>query len=151
MSKAMSVRNFSKSNKNKEDLLRSGSTRQLLNRPTSSSTTGEEPGTALLSSIPSGQVPDPAGVAGSLATEMTEDDDLSVSDGSDSSDGSFCDADEDQAADKEYLNKALGASLHDEDLGANGDGATEGAEDLINSVKNRMKIEGGPGDVTMSS
>jgi len=41
--------------------------------------------------------------------------------------------------------------LHDEDLGANGDGATEGAEDLINSVKNRMKIEGGPGDVTMSS
>ena len=140
MSKAMSVRNFVR-DKN-EDLIRSGSTRQLLNRPVSSSAAGGiAPLPSLLAPIPAGPAP-PAGAAESLATEQTAED-MSDSEGSDFSGGSFCEAEENQVADQDYLQKDLGASLHDDELELDADEME--AEGLINEMKHRLQIEGGPG------
>lgn len=98
----------------------------------------------MLAPIPAGPAP-PAGAAESLATEETAEDDMSESEGSVFSGGSFCDADGDQAPDQDYLTKDLGASLHDDELEIDGDANPEGADAIIEGIKNRMKIEGGPG------
>lgn len=139
MSKAMSMRRLI--TKKDDDLIRSGSTRQLLNRPMSSSTGGLAPDShaSQLASIPAGLVPPEA--AESLATEDTADD-LSES-GSDFSGGSFSEADENQAADEEYLTKDLGASVHDDELAVDGEGGQEEAEDLIARMRNRMTVAEG--------
>ena len=141
MSKAMSMRRLI--TKKDDDLIRSGSTRQLLNRPMfSSSTAGMAPDShsSQLASIPAGPVVPPE-VAESLATEDTADD-LSES-GSDFSGGSFSEADENQAADEEYLAKDLGASVHDDELAVDGEGGQEEAADLIARMRNRMTVAEG--------
>jgi hypothetical protein len=124
--------------------LRSSSTHQLLTRPPPTGV-----GASLLSMpSPPERPPAPAGAAESMATEDT----LEESDSEDSdSEGSFCDASGDQAADKEYLRKDLGASLHSDDLGfESGDdqitkemgGDTDDDDDeLIQDIKNRMKMD----------
>ena len=123
-----------------DDLLRSGSTHQLLTRP------NPGVGASLLSMPTPPQRPAPAGAAESLATEDTGEE----SDSDDDSGGSFCDASGDCAADKEYLRKDLGASLHDDDLDfESGDektkdmgGDTDDDDDeLIKDIKNRMKMD----------
>jgi hypothetical protein len=120
-----------------DDLLRSGSTHQLLTRPTPS-------GSLLSLPLPPAR-PAPAGAAESLATEDTGEE----SDSEDSG-GSFCDAEGDCAADKEYLRKDLGASLHSDDLdfesgdekGKDMGGDTDDDDDeLIKDIKNRMKMD----------
>ena len=120
-----------------DDLLRSGSTHQLLNRPY----TAPSGGASLLDAGPP-RPPPPPGAAESLATEETAQDTLSDS-GSEFSGGSFCDADGEAQADREYLKKDLGASLHDDELDLNLDldDEKEGDEKLIEDVKNRMKLE----------
>ena len=84
--------------------------------------------------------PPPPGAAESLATQETADD-LSDS-GSEFSGGSFCDADGEAQADRDYLQKDLGASLHDDELEFNPSEDKDSGEDaLIEDVKNRMKVE----------
>ena len=92
-----------------------------------------------------GQPPAPAGAAESLATENTAEE----SDSDDESGGSFCDASGDCAADRDYLRKDLGASVHDDELEFDsgddldmGTGTDDDDDDgLISDVKNRMKID----------
>ncbi|CAB9507264.1 expressed unknown protein [Seminavis robusta] len=124
-----------------DDLLRSGSTHQLLNRPFSASQTGPAP---LLTAPGPGAPPAPPGAAESLATEDT----AQESDSDDGSDFSFCDASGDCKADRDYLRKDLGASLHDDELDFDsGDDLDAGAgkggadDDLIADMKNRMKLD----------
>lgn len=138
--RSMSTRKLISNPNRHDDLLRSGSTHQLLNRPYSHPSGG--PDLALGAFPGPARPPPPPGAPGSLATEETEDD-MSDS-GSDFSGGSFCDADGDSPADQEYLSKDLGASLHDDDLqfdSGDDKGKDDGAEDLIADVKARMKIE----------
>ena len=111
-----------------DDLLRSGSTHQLLNRPTGSGSLlgslGE--GSAVVEPLP------PAGAAESLATEDTDDES-----GSEFSGGSFGEAEGDAQADKEYLRKDLGASMHDDE----DEDEDDGDDGLISDMKNRMKLD----------
>lgn len=134
MGRAMSTRRLV-TNRH-DDLLRSGSTHQLLNRPHTSAAAG-----ASLLDMP-GPPPAavPAGVAESLATEDTAQDTLSDSEGSEFSGGSFCEAEGDSPADRDYLRKDLGASLHDDELEFDS-GDDKGGDDLIADVKNRMNID----------
>jgi hypothetical protein len=118
-----------------DDLLRSGSTHQLLNRPYSGPIGGMPSLLAPKIAMP----PPPPGAAASLATKETAEDTLSES-GSDFSGGSFCEADGEAQADRDYLKKDLGASLHDDELDFNS-GDEDGDDDLISSVKNRMKLD----------
>jgi hypothetical protein len=71
-------------------------------------------------------------------TEETAEDSESVN-----SEDSFCDASGDCAADREYLRKDLGASLHDDELDFDS-GDEKEEKELIAEVQQQMKIEGGP-------
>lgn len=149
--KSMSTRHLLNTPNRHDDLLRSGSTHQLLNRPTgrfaNSAVAPITPAEAIARQAAAPQVQEASEAAAAAAsrlsntgeslqgTEETAEDSDSVI-----SEESFCDASGDCAADKEYLRKDLGASLHDDEL----DFDSDDDEDLIDEVENQMKIEGGP-------
>lgn len=134
----MSTRNFA-TNRH-DDLLRSGSTHQLLNRPhseglapTPESLKLDFPGPPSASILPPG-APQPLKTAEETAEE-------SDSEGSEVSGNSFCDASGDCAADRDYLEKDLGASLHDDELALDAAAEDPEADDLIAGLKDRMKMD----------
>lgn len=123
-----------------DDFHRSSSAHQLRSTP-------EATPTPLPTFHRSGTTPVVPNATESLGTEETAQE--SDDDGSAFSGDSFCDADGDCAADREYLRKDLGASLHDDELDFDSDGDDDDdddddGEDLGDQVKDRMKIDGGP-------
>ena len=136
-----------------DDLLRSGSTHQLLNRPTGRFTSSavvapvtsagasvRETAAASASATVSTEA-NATATAGENSLQGTEE--TAEDSESNYSEESFCDASGDCAADKEYLRKDLGASLHDDELDFDSDDG-EDEEELAAEMEKQMKIEGGP-------
>lgn len=139
--KFMSTRNLATSRY--DDLLRSGSTHQLLNRSGTSPSGGLAPTPESLKLNfpgPSAAGLPPGAPSLKTAEETAEESD---SEGSEVSGNSFEDAPDDCAADRDYIENNLGASLHDDELALENVGEDKEADDLIAGLKDRMKLEEG--------